>query len=89
MAAHPRAGGLTGAAGALTAASVVVMLSDHPPAIRPASPTGLGSLGVSSTTYRLHVPFGSMPAKWPSELLSARRGAGAGKASGLWNGVAS
>src|SRR5918998_5265463 len=60
-------------------APAVVMLSVHPPEMLPASGQA------SSRTYRLHVPFGSIPLNAARVVLPDGDGAGGGKASGPLN----
>ena len=74
------------------AATAVVTIRDHPPAmLMPVMPP-LPACGPreSSITYKLHVPFGLMPLNWPPRVAlpngvgytkSACAGAGAGKLS--------
>ena len=57
------------------ATSEVVIVTLHPPAIDPVSPVA------SSTTYRLHVPFGLVPVKVPRVVADPGAGAGAGNES--------
>ena len=61
------------------AADAVVMFRVQPPEMLPASGQA------SSTTYRLHVPFGSIPLNAARVVFPDAAGAGAGKTSGPLN----